>query len=109
MTQVLHDLEAVYVKHEHVVSPGVGCVGVPVSRTMDIIYTIQRMRMSHRILLVVFLLFLTNIVTFLLSTSFQRLDRFDDDEFDYHIYDSLDYEHSYSYTGAQELGESSAM
>ena len=73
----------------------------------DILYQIQRMRTSHRIFIVVFLLFLTNIVTFMFSTSFQSMARFDD-EFDYHIYDSLDYEHSYSYTGYQDMGESSS-
>ena len=74
---------------------------------MDIIHTIQSMRTSHKILLILSLLLLTNIVTFMLSTSFQRLARFDD-EFDYHIYDSQDYEHSYSYIGSQELEDVSS-
>ena len=74
---------------------------------MDIIYTIQSMRTSHKILLILILLIMTNIVTFMFSTSFQRLAKFDD-EFDYHIYDSQDYEHSYSYVGSQELGDVSS-
>ena len=86
-----------------------GQLGFPTS-FMDItriIDSIQNMRTSHKILLILSLLLLTNIVTFMLSTSFQQMAKFDD-EFDYHIYDSQDYEHSYSYIGSQELGEFSS-
>ena len=57
------------------------------------------MRTSTKLLVVATLLALTNLATFLLSTSFQRLAQFDEEEFDYQIYDSHDFEHSYSYTG----------
>ena len=57
------------------------------------------MRTSTKLLVVATFLALTNLATFLLSTSFQRLAQFDEEEFDYQIYDSQDFEHSYSYTG----------
>ena len=69
--------------------------------------TLQAMKTSHKILMVLFILLITNFITFMMSTSFQKQARFDDD-FDYHIYDSQDYEHSYSYTGYQDLGDYSS-
>ena len=61
------------------------------------------MRTSTKLLVVATLLALTNLATFLLSTSFQRLAQFDEKEFDYQIYDSQDFEHSYSYTGKNHI------
>ena len=61
------------------------------------------MRTSTKLLVVATLLALTNLATFLLSTSFQRLAQFDEEEFDYQIYDSQDFEHSYSYTGQYHI------
>ena len=59
------------------------------------------MRTSTKLLVVATLLALTNLATFLLST--QRLTQFDEEEFDYQIYDSQDFEHSYSYTGKNHI------
>ena len=61
------------------------------------------MRTSTKLLVVATFLALTNLATFLLSTSFQRLAQFGEEEFDYQIYDSQDFEHSYSYTGQYRI------
>jgi len=48
-------------------------------------------------MLVVVLIALTNLVTFALSSRFQRMALIDEDDFDFNIYDSVEY--SSSYTG----------
>ena len=70
-----------------------------VTKLLRVCSLMDDMRTSTKLLVVATLLALTNLATFLLSTSFQRLARFDEEEFDYQIYDSQDFEHSYSYTG----------
>ena len=65
--------------------------------------SLENMKTSHKIAALLCLILLTNFVTFILSSSFQKLAKFDEDDYNYHIYDSLDYEHSYSYTAYGDI------
>ena len=61
----------------------------------------MQMRTSNKILTVVVLIALTNLMTFVFSSRFQRMAMIDEDDFDFNIYDSIEY--SSSYTGERTL------
>lgn len=61
----------------------------------------MQMRTSNKILTVVVLIALTNLMTFVFSSRFQRMAIIDEDDFDFNIYDSIEY--SSSYTGERTL------
>ena len=61
----------------------------------------MQMRTSNKILTVVVLIALTNLMTFVFSSRFQRMAIIDEDDFDFNIYDSIEY--SSSYTGERTV------
>jgi len=61
----------------------------------------MQMRTSNKILTVVVLIALTNLMTFVFSSRFQRMAMIDEDDFDFNIYDSIEY--SSSYTGERTV------
>jgi len=67
----------------------------------DVCQRIMQMRTSNKILTVVVLIALTNLMTFVFSSRFQRMAMIDEDDFDFNIYDSIEY--SSSYTGERTL------
>ena len=67
----------------------------------DVCQRIMQMRTSNKILTVVVLIALTNLMTFVFSSRFQRMAIIDEDDFDFNIYDSIEY--SSSYTGERTL------
>ena len=67
----------------------------------DVCQRIMQMRTSNKILTVVVLIALTNLMTFVFSSRFQRMAMIDEDDFDFNIYDSIEY--SSSYTGERTV------
>ena len=67
----------------------------------DVCQRIMQMRTSNKILTVVVLIALTNLMTFVFSSRFQRMAIIDEDDFDFNIYDSIEY--SSSYTGERTV------
>ena len=67
----------------------------------DVSQRIMQMRTSNKILTVVVLIALTNLMTFVFSSRFQRMAMIDEDDFDFNIYDSIEY--SSSYTGERTV------